>query len=158
MPVPAAVGARPSPSLRRTHHVQHLRFHPDPRRPRSGVAAHRRLRLRARLAPLHPQQRRDDGGRVRTLTTKDGGVLLERLQAFDESRRTLTYSVDESPFPLTSYVSTLRVTEIPGRPDVALVEWSGAFQPDGVSEDKAVSLFQGIYTDGLKAVQQAFGG
>jgi hypothetical protein len=38
-----------------------------------------------------------DGGRVRTLTTKDGGVLLERLQAFDESRRTLTYSVDESP-------------------------------------------------------------
>jgi hypothetical protein len=70
-----------------------------------------------------------DGGRVRTLTTKDGGVLLERLQAFDESRRTFTYSVDESPFPLTSYVSTLRVTEIPGRPDVALVEWSGAFQP-----------------------------
>jgi hypothetical protein len=27
-----------------------------------------------------------------------------------------------------------------------------------VSEDEAVSLFQGIYTDGLKAVQQAFGG
>jgi hypothetical protein len=43
-----------------------------------------------------------DGGRVRTLTTKDGGVLLERLQAFDESRHTLTYSVDESPFPVTS--------------------------------------------------------
>jgi hypothetical protein len=99
-----------------------------------------------------------DGGRVRTLTTKDGGVLLERLQAFDESRHTLTYSVDESPFPVTSYVSTLRVTEIPGRPDVALVEWSGAFQADGVSEDEAVSLFQGTYTDGLKAVQQAFGG
>jgi hypothetical protein len=100
----------------------------------------------------------NDGGRVRTLTTKDGGVLLERLQAFDESRRTLTYSVDESPFPVTSYVSTLRVTEIPGRPDAALVECPGAFQPDGVSEDEAVSLFQGIYTDGLKAVQQAFGG
>ena len=57
---------------------------------------------------------------------------------------------------MTSYVSTLRVTEIPGRPDVALVEWSEAFQPDGVSEDEAVSLFQGIYTDGLKAVLQAF--
>src|SRR4030081_3824546 len=71
-----------------------------------------------------------DGGRVRTLTTKDGGVLLERLQAFDDSPRARTSSVDESPFPVTSYVSTLRMTEIPGRPDVALVEWSGAFQSD----------------------------
>jgi hypothetical protein len=104
MPVPAAVGARPSPSLRRTHHVQRLRFHPDPRGPRSGVAAHR-LRLRARLAPFILRSVVSDGGRVRTLTTKETAV-------------------DESPFPVTTYVSTLRVTEIPGRPDAALVEWS----------------------------------
>ncbi|MGW8748409.1 SRPBCC family protein [Streptomyces sp. NPDC055794] len=58
----------------------------------------------------------------------------------------------EAPFPVTDYLSTLRVREVPGRLDASPVEWSRTFTPTGVSADEAVALFHGIYTDGLAAL------
>ena len=40
--------------------------------------------------------------------------------------------------------------------NTSLVEWSGTFTPVEVSDEEAINLFQGIYSDGLKALQQAF--
>ncbi|MDQ0821551.1 hypothetical protein QFZ79_003927 [Arthrobacter sp. V4I6] len=34
------------------------------------------------------------------------------------------------------------------------MEWSGTFTPVNVSDSVAVALFHGIYSDGLKALQE----
>ncbi|MGW3634309.1 SRPBCC family protein [Streptomyces sp. NPDC005122] len=103
--------------------------------------------------PYIPTSELGDGGRVRSLTNEEGGVIVERLEAFDHKARTYSYSILQAPFPVTAYLSTLTVHET-GRPDRTRVEWSGSFTPDGVSDDEAVALFHGIYTDGLAALKR----
>ncbi|WUW26122.1 SRPBCC family protein [Streptomyces sp. NBC_01463] len=100
--------------------------------------------------PYITDSRLGEGGRLRTLTNADGGVIVERLEAFDEADRSYRYSIARAPFPVTGYLSTLRV--IDRGADGARVEWSGTFTPDGVSESEAKALFEGIYRDGLAAL------
>ncbi|MFC5201999.1 SRPBCC family protein [Streptomyces sp. NPDC048448] len=103
--------------------------------------------------PYIPTSELGDGGRVRSLTNEEGGVIVERLEAFDHKARTYSYSILQAPFPVTGYLSTLVVHET-GRQDRARVEWSGSFTPDGISDDEAVALFHGIYADGLAALRR----
>ena len=103
--------------------------------------------------PYIPASELSEGGRVRSLRNGDGGVIVERLEAFDDKARTYSYSILQAPFPVTGYLSTLTVHEIPGE-NTARVEWSGTFTPDGVSDDEAVTLFHGIYADGLAALNE----
>ena len=66
-----------------------------------------------------------------------------------------SYSILQAPFPVTDYVSTLRVRETDGGTG-SRVEGSGRFTPRGVSDRDACQLFQGIYEDGLKALAARF--
>ncbi|MEU9284555.1 SRPBCC family protein [Streptomyces sp. NPDC048275] len=102
--------------------------------------------------PYIPESELSEGGRVRRLTNQDGGVIVERLQAFDHDVRSYSYAIEQAPFPVAGYLSTLRVHAVPGRPDVSRVEWSGTFTPVGVSDTDAEELFHGIYADGLAAL------
>ncbi|MFF2433197.1 SRPBCC family protein [Streptomyces sp. NPDC058107] len=95
-----------------------------------------------------------EGGRVRRLTNPDGEVIVERLVDFNETERHYSYAILEAPFPVAGYNSTLRVHGVPGRKDVAEVQWSGRFAPQGASEDEVVALFTGIYRDGLDALDK----
>lgn len=104
--------------------------------------------------PYIPAAELGEGGRVRRLRNEDGGVIVERLEAFDDQARTYSYSILQAPFPVTGYLSTLTVHEGPGQ-GTARVEWSGTFTPDGVTDSEAVALFHGIYTDGLAALRRA---
>ncbi|MFC5827624.1 SRPBCC family protein [Nonomuraea insulae] len=92
------------------------------------------------------------GGRVRSLRNSDGDVIVERLTAYSEAERSYSYTILRAPFPVTAYLSTLRVFALPGRPDAAEVQWSGRFVPDGVSDAEAEALFSGIYREGLDAL------
>ncbi|MDG4762127.1 SRPBCC family protein [Micromonospora sp. WMMD710] len=103
--------------------------------------------------PYIPTSKLSEGGRVRTLESADGGVIVERLEAFDNAARTYTYSIVDAPFPVTGYLATLTVHAVPGQ-NTARVQWSGTFTPDGVSDADAVALFRGIYRDGLAALDQ----
>jgi uncharacterized protein YndB with AHSA1/START domain len=94
-----------------------------------------------------------DGGRVRRLRNEDGGMIVERLVAFDEAARSYSYAIIAAPFPVTAYLSTLSVHEVPGQPGASRVEWSGTFTPTGAGEDEVVALFHGIYADGLAALR-----
>jgi hypothetical protein len=107
--------------------------------------------------PYIPASELGEGGRVRSLKAEDGGVIMERLEAFDNAARTYTYSILQAPFPVTGYLSTLTVHTVhtvPGQ-DTARVEWSGTFTPNGVSDEEAIALFHGIYSDGLAALHRA---
>ncbi|MFB6963408.1 hypothetical protein ACFCYB_42345 [Streptomyces sp. NPDC056309] len=45
-----------------------------------------------------------------------------------------------------------------GERDIAEVQGSGRFAPDGVSDDEVVDLFTGIYRDGLDALHKTLSG
>ncbi|MEU2735916.1 SRPBCC family protein [Streptomyces sp. NPDC007095] len=102
--------------------------------------------------PYIPKSTVSEGGRVRSLTNEEGGVIVERLEAFDNQARTYSYSILQAPFPVTGYRSTLTVHEVPG--GQARVEWSGTFTPAGTSDEEAVALFHGIYAEGLAALKK----
>ncbi|MEU6825975.1 SRPBCC family protein [Streptomyces atriruber] len=104
--------------------------------------------------PYIPESTALEGGRVRRLTNPDGEVIVERLVGFDEAGRHYSYAILDAPFPVTGYVSTLRVHPVAGRDDIAEVQWSGRFTPDGVTDDEAADLFAGIYRDGLAALHK----
>ncbi|MER7012263.1 SRPBCC family protein [Saccharopolyspora sp. NPDC000359] len=93
-----------------------------------------------------------EGGRVRSLTNAEGGVIVERLEAFDNDARSYTYSIVQAPFPVTGYRSTITVHAV--SVSRSRVEWSGTFTPDGAGDEEVVALFHGIYADGLAALQQ----
>ncbi|MFJ8825104.1 SRPBCC family protein [Streptomyces sp. NPDC102467] len=97
-----------------------------------------------------------EGGRVRTLTNAEGGVIVERLEAFDEADRAYSYSIERAPFPVRQYRSTLRVVDRGA--DGSRVEWSGTFTPDGVTDAEASALFETIYRDGLAALARTLAG
>jgi hypothetical protein len=105
--------------------------------------------------PYIPKSELSEGGRVRRLANPSGETIVERLEAFDNAARSYSYSILQAPFPVTGYLSTLRVHETDGGKG-SRVEWSGQFTPNGVSDEEASRLFQGIYEDGLKALAAGF--
>ncbi|MBV4468219.1 SRPBCC family protein [Pseudomonas siliginis] len=100
--------------------------------------------------PLITNSELSEGGRVRTLKTGDGGVVVERLQTFDNAARTYSYSIEQAPFPASDYLATIKV-EAQGHG--ARVTWSGRFNALGVSDEEVVALFNGIYQGGLEALR-----
>lgn len=100
--------------------------------------------------PLITNSELSEGGRVRTLQTADGGVVVERLQTFDNAARTYSYSIEQAPFPASDYLATIKV-EAQGQG--ARVTWSGRFNAVDVSDEEVVALFNGIYQGGLEALR-----
>ncbi|MFE7713112.1 SRPBCC family protein [Streptomyces sp. NPDC057486] len=105
--------------------------------------------------PYIPESTPLEGGRVRRLTNPDGEVIIERLVDFNETERHYSYAILQAPFPVTGYLSTIRVHTVPGRNDIAEVQWSGRFNPHNATEDEVVDLFTTIYHDGLDALHKA---
>jgi len=105
--------------------------------------------------PFIPKSVVTEGGRVRTLTTVDGGTVIERLEAFDNRHCSYSYSIIQAPFPVVNYLSTISV-HATADSNIARVEWSGSFTPVDVSDVEAEVLFSGIYRDGLEALKNNF--
>ncbi|AEG97320.1 SRPBCC family protein [Klebsiella aerogenes] len=105
--------------------------------------------------PFIPKSVVSEGGRVRTLTTSDGGTVIERLEAFDNRQRSYSYSIILAPFPVVDYLSTIAVVATADS-NITRVEWSGSFTPVNVSDADAEALFSGIYRDGLQALKNNF--
>ncbi|MFJ5643733.1 SRPBCC family protein [Streptomyces sp. NPDC093223] len=108
--------------------------------------------------PYIPESTFSEGGRVRHLKNPDGEAIVERLMSFDEEKRYYSYHIVRAPFPVVDYLSTLQVYGISGDENIAEVQWSGRFVPDGASEEEVVELFTGIYRDGLDALHKHLSG
>jgi hypothetical protein len=91
-----------------------------------------------------------DGKKIRTLTTGDGGVLVESLERWDDAGMSYTYRIQSSPLPMENYIATIKVS---GKGKASTVEWSSSFDPKGAPEAEVVKTISGIYQagfDGLK--------
>jgi hypothetical protein len=72
-----------------------------------------------------------------------GGAIREQLESIDPAKRTLVYTIPEGiPFPVTGYRSTMTVA---GDGDDCELTWSCSFEPDGVPEEQAVAIIEGMY-------------
>ncbi len=93
-------------------------------------------------------------GAVRTITMGGGLKLQERLEAFDDSGRTLSDAIiGDHPLPFDNYLSTVKVVD---QGDACTVEWSSTYDPKG-TEDQASGLIQGIYKGGITGIKKALG-
>ena len=87
------------------------------------------------------------GKKIRTLTTKDGAKIVEQELARDDSGRSYSYAILESPLPVADYKSTIKVE--PGASGGSSVVWSSTFEPKGAPEEDAKKVISGIYVSGL---------
>jgi hypothetical protein len=80
--------------------------------------------------------------------------IVERLEERDEAAKKIVYSIVEGPLPVSSYVSTMQLTDAgEGR---SKLTWSSTFEPVG-DEATAKQIVSGIYDGGIKGLQARFG-
>lgn len=93
-------------------------------------------------------------GQVRKLSLTGGGSIVEKLEKIDDKERTYTYSIVDSPLPISNYTSTITVRDTD---DGTVMDWSSEFNAVGAEND-AVDAIQGIYQAGFDNLKKMFGG
>lgn len=93
-------------------------------------------------------------GAERLLTLGNGATISECLLEHSDSERLYRYGIIESPLPVRDYESLLRVESAPG--GQALVTWQGRFVAQGMSDEEALEVVEGIYAGGLDNLRQLF--
>ncbi len=95
-------------------------------------------------------------GAKRRISLPGGIAIVERLEAFDDAGRSLSYAiVEKSPIPVKDYLSTIRISEVGAQE--SRVDWESTFEPDGTSEEQAQGMVRGIYTGGIAGLRKALG-
>ena len=92
----------------------------------------------------------DGIGALRTVTTADGRVIIERLEA--ETELSYSYSIVSSPLPVESYEATLALVRT-GKNSCQL-QWSSRFEPKKVTEEQAVAYIEKIYGWGIGMMKE----
>ena len=100
----------------------------------------------------------DKVGCIRNFSLRNGDRLREQLLGLSDFDMFCTYSILDSPMPLTNYVATLRLTPITDQ-DRTFIEWSADFDcaPDKEAE-LVSSIGGGVFQGGFDALKRAFGG
>lgn len=100
----------------------------------------------------------DKVGCVRNFSLRNGDRLREQLLGLSDYDMFCTYSILDSPMPLTNYVATLRLTPITDH-DRTFVEWSAEFDCAPDKEGELVSnIGSNVFQGGFDALKRAFGG
>jgi hypothetical protein len=100
----------------------------------------------------------DKVGCIRNFTLRNGDRLREQLLGLSDYDMFCTYSILDSPMPLTNYVATLRLTPITDQ-DRTFIEWSADFDCAPEREGELVSSIGGnVFQTGFDALKRAFGG
>jgi hypothetical protein len=95
----------------------------------------------------------DKVGCIRDFHLQNGDQIREQLLGLSDYDMFCTYSILESPMPLTDYVATLRLTPITDG-DRTFAEWSAEFEcaaeeEQGLVDGIGTNVFQGGF-DSLK--------
>jgi hypothetical protein len=85
-------------------------------------------------------------GKMRTLSLKGGGTVVEKLEKRDDTMRSYSYSIIEGPLPVANYVSTISVAN---EGSGSIVTWSGKYDAKGASDADAKKTMDGVYQAGV---------
>ena len=92
-------------------------------------------------------------GAVRTFSAV-GVTIRERLETLDELGHSLSYSIVEpSSIPWTGHLA--RIALSPQLDGGTHVEWSGRFEPRGLSEEQVGAIVRGIFENGVRQLKRA---
>jgi hypothetical protein len=94
----------------------------------------------------------DKVGCIRNFNLQDGANIREQLLAHSDVDHYTTYSILESPMPVSGYTATLRLTEITDG-DRTFIEWSAEFDTD---EEAAMRdlVGNGVFQGGFDALKE----
>src|SRR5262245_56772903 len=98
------------------------------------------------------EKSKEGGATYRTLTTKDGGTIKEKL--LKKTDHSYTYEIIGSPLPVQNYKSTISVA---ADGDQTKIEWKSTFDAKGASDDEAKKVIGGIYQAGLDSIAKPAG-
>ena len=95
-------------------------------------------------------------GMVRTIGMS-GGLVVERLEAYDSAARTFTYAIinDDCPLPFSNYSATVHIAD--NGDGSSTIDWTGTFEPRGIEEEQAINIATGIYAGAIKGARLALG-
>ncbi|MGI9373573.1 MAG: SRPBCC family protein [Hyphomicrobiales bacterium] len=117
-----------------------------------------------RWHPLIRESRIENGepadkvGCVRDFRLQNGDRIREKLLGLSDYDLFCTYSILESPMPLTDYVATLRLTPITDGGHTFL-EWSAEFDCEAdAAEDLVNGIGSDVFQAGFDALKRHFGG
>lgn len=100
----------------------------------------------------------DRVGCVRDFNLQNGDRIREKLLGLSDYDMFCTYSILESPMPLTNYVATLRLTPVTDG-ERTFVEWSAEFDCDPAAElDLVNGVGTNVFQAGFDALKRHFGG
>jgi len=100
----------------------------------------------------------DKVGCIRAFSLRNGDRLREQLLGLSDYDMFCTYSILDSPMPLTNYVATLRLTPVTDG-DRTFIEWSADFDCAPEREAELVAGVGGnVFQGGFDALKRAFGG
>ncbi|MCB1755374.1 MAG: SRPBCC family protein [Gammaproteobacteria bacterium] len=111
------------------------------------------------LADWHPAVETStlsDDGTIRTLSLAGGGEIVERLEKLNDGDYEYSYSILDSPLPVSDYTSTLKIRRNDDGKG-CVVEWGSDFKPAGVSAADAEKVINGIYQAGFDNLRKIFG-
>jgi mxaD protein len=100
-------------------------------------------------------------GATRTITLKQGGVLLDGLDDYNENEKSYAYRLAKEnveAFPVSFYSATLSVKQAG---DGAEVEWigrfyrgdTGNFPPDNLNDEAAIAAMTKFFQEGLASLK-----
>jgi hypothetical protein len=85
----------------------------------------------------------EGAGAKRTCTMPDGAVIHEVLDRVESQDMEMQYSITEGPFPITGYVSTVKVSTIDA--NHCKISWGCEFESSKEVEPQMIELFEGFY-------------
>ena len=98
----------------------------------------------------------DRVGCIRDFRLQNGDRIREQLLGLSDYDFFCTYSILESPMPLTDYVATLRLTPVTDG-DRTFVEWSAEFECEADAAPELVSnIGQNVFQAGFDALKRHF--
>jgi hypothetical protein len=100
----------------------------------------------------------DRVGCVRDFHLQNGDHLREKLLGLSDYDYFCTYSILESPMPLTDYVATLRLTPVTDG-DRTFAEWTAEFDcAEEVAEELVGNIGENVFLAGFNALKRQLAG
>lgn len=93
----------------------------------------------------------DHGTLYRTLTLADGATISEKHAG--EEGNSYTYYIKSSPLPVKAYKATLKAD---GNDSETTITWEARFRSKDKSDEEAKAVIEGIFDEGLNAIQAKF--
>jgi hypothetical protein len=97
----------------------------------------------------------DAVGCVRSFHLKSGGHLRERLLTLSDRDHICTYTILESPFPISDYVSTIQLLPVTDT-NQTYAQWTGEFNCTPDVERDLINTVRGVYLGGFDFLKSDF--